>query len=592
MNEIKTTRRFAVVLVLLALCLAWACSDKANSPEPTDSPSTSTTATEPATSTVASTVVATDGEQEIFDAEPVVELDGTHPIQGRLVYRLSQSPDTLNPLTPQTDLAEKLTRFHLNFKLLERHPLELDAIPWLAASMPEKSADGLVHTWTLKKAATWSDGKPLTASDVERTWKFLNSKSPRIAQACSLMRGHLSAVQSIKALDAKRFAVTYNKVVHRADMFFGLNFSPIPSHVIPEKEEDLVSQRYLPGSGPYRVKIWQDNVIHMERIEDWWGNEEGSFKNRYTVKDFVYKVVPDTKQAIEQLKSGAIDFAALSDIKAYVNLMKSAKKYNLSSTHYYLPQWSYIGFNCSSPIFADRRVRKAISLLIPRKAINKQFYEGLARPISGPFFASSIFNNSRIKADTYDPLKAKNLLEAAGWVDRDKDGFLDKDGEKLSFVLSRTKAGLAWSENLLEKVRDSLAQAGIDMEIETLLGSVLYPSYRAGQHQAYAEVWSIDTIHPEVDIRATFHSSECSSNGLNWQQFRSPKLDLLIEKFIHAESDVVRIRSARKIHQEIAEATPMAFLFNNPACIVWSNRVSGVQAYPLGVRQWDFKVKK
>lgn len=596
MNMTNTNLKPVILAALIIfLCSISACSDnqkttnKDGGSTSTSSP-TATSVTD--ASELKSTVVETDGDQEVYDAEPVVELDGDQPIEGRLVYRLAQMPTTLNPLTPKQDLDDKLTRFHLNLKLLERHPLELDAIPWLAATLPEKSANGLVHTWTLKKAAKWSDGLPLTAADVERTWQILNHRSLRVSQACSLVRSRIGAVDSIKALDDQRFTVTYKTKQHRAEIFFGLNFSPIPSHAIPKNEESLIEKRDLPGSGPYRVKSWQDNEIHLERIDNWWGNEEGSFKNRFLVKDFIYKVVPDTKQAIQQLKNGSLDFAALSDTKAYVNLMKDAQKFGLQGTHYYLPQWSYLGFNCSSPIFGDPRVRKAISLLIPRKKINEQFYEGMARPISGPFFVSGVFNSHRVKVDRFDPLKAKQLLESAGWVDRDKDGFLDKDGAKMSFVLSRTKAGLAWSEGLIEMVRDSLSQAGIVMEIETLPGKVLYPTFKLGQHQIYAEVWSIDTIHPEIDIRATFHSSQCGENGFNWQQYRSKKLDLLIDKFQDAENDVVRIKTAHQIHKEIADATPMAFLFNNPACVVWSSKVSGVRAYPLGVRQWDFRVKK
>lgn len=581
-KRLEKIQRFAVLLLVL---LATGCGDKPAKPN-AEKPKKQSEVRRPPT------VENTGSGQQVFDQEPVVELNGVQPIQGRLVYRVAQTPETLNSATTRTSLSEKLVRFHLNFKMLERHPLELDAIPWLAATLPEKSADGLSHIWTIKKEATWSDGKPVTGEDAAFTWAFLNSKNNKVRNACGKVRSLLSQVSSIVAVDEKRFEVKYDTPVHKGEIYFGLNFAPIPKHVVEKDQEKAASRRFLPGSGPYVVNSWKNGLIDLERLDSWWGNDVGTFKNRYTVKHFVYKVIPDTIQTVEQLKSGAVDFAAVN-IEAYTSLMKDAKKFDLQGTHYYLPLWSFIGFNCANPVLQDTRVRRALSLLIRRKAINDQFYRGLARPISGPFFASSIFNSAKIKPDRYDPLKAKALLEAAGWTDRNGDGVLDNmEGNKLSFVLNRSKAGLSWSKGIIEHIVDSWGQAGIDVTIETLDGSVLEGLYDSAQHEAYAEVWGIDAINPELDIRAMFHGDQCGSGGYNWQQYRVPQLNLQIEKFIETENDVVRIRSARKIHEIIHEHGPIAFLFNNPSCIVWNKRLRGVKAYPLGIRQWDFKVSK
>ncbi len=512
------------------------------------------------------------------------------PIRGRLVYRLAGEPDTLNFLTQRTPSGKKLTRYHLNFKLLERHPQQLGAIPWLAATMPEESANGLIHTWTLKKRATWSDGIPVTANDALTAWQIINSEDPSLALPFAQARAVLANIESIEVLGQKRFSVRYKTKTPHAAFDFGLKFSPVPTHALPNPVSDITKIRALPGSGPYRLASWKDGVIEFDRILDWWGNKDASFANRFSVRTFVYKVIVDTVQAIEQLKAGKIDFAAIGT-QAYVKLMKEADRYQLKGTHYYLPQWSFIGFNCSNPILGDVRVRRAISLLIPRKKINDQFYAGLARPISGPFFADSMFNDPSISARPYNPFAAKKLLEAAGWVDRNGDGILDKNGEKLRFILSRSKAGLSWSSGLIERIKDSLAQSGIVMEVETLAWSEIRKSCELAQHDAYAQVWEIDVNHPGADLRATFHSSQCI-DGLNWQQFKNPTLDLLIDKMLTANDDGERVASAHRIQALIHQEVPMAFLFNNPACIVWQDRVKGVKAYALGIRQWDFKVGK
>ncbi len=527
-------------------------------------------------------------DETVHDAEPIVELGRELPIEGRLVYRYSSQIRSLNTLCRRFPHEEKIIRFHLNLPLLERHPEELQPMPWLAAALPTIAEDGLSQIWEIRAEATWADGSPVEARDFVSTWRLLNH--PALELAAATLRDSLGPVASIEALDARRFLVRLTRSDPLAAFALGFNLSPVKTSSLPDDPAAIAILPFLEGCGPYRVKKLGEEGCELERIEPWWGDTVSSFENRWRVKDFHYKVVPDAVQAVEQMKKGLID-VFVGGIPEYRTLMAEKDERGLDGDHYYLSQFSFIGFNCRKAPFDDARVRRALAMMVPREAINERYMQGMARALSGPFFRGSIFEDPRVEPWPYRPDKAKELLAEAGFSDSDGDGLLDREGRPFRFTLSRTIDGRIWSDGLVDLVRESLAQIGVMMAIEDLPSSVAWSErYPEGRFDAYAEVWPVDAVFPQVDVFSLFHSSQAVTTGYNWQKYANPALDAELLLFKDTLNDVKRIQAGRKIHGILHEEQPMLFLFNNPACVVWSKRVAGVIVHPLGVRQWEFRV--
>ena len=575
MSSVHTKIVAVLALVLGAACCLTGCGEDAPTPEPRQAPEPQHEPRDPEA-------------QIVHDGEPIVELAEDLPVEGEAVYRVAGRPTTLNPLCRTKRVEDSILRYHVNLKLLVRHPEELEPIPWLAEQMPKFEEKGRLVTFVLRKEARWPDGSPVTSADAVASWQLL--REPALEFATRYRAAELGAVKDVRALDERRFVVEFAAADAIAPYAFGLNFEIVPKASIPKNVADFAKLSHLPGSGPYRVVELDREGCLLEREDHWWGDELLAFKNRWRLKRFRYKVVGDSVQAVEQLRKGLIDFSAVG-IPAFQALMKEADEVGLEGAKYYLSQFSMLGFNCEKKPFDDARVRRAIAMLVPRARINEQFYGGIARSISGPFFADGIYADATIEPPPYSVRKAQALLKEAGFEDRDGDGRLDRDGKAFSFTLSRSIVGREnWSGGLVEAIRENLAQIGITMRIEDVDQDPFWKRCAEGDFEAYVEVWGVDPVFPQADVHATYHSSQIGNGGSNWQRFRNAKLDDLLDDFRQTRNDVLRVQLGRKIHRILADEQPMIFLFNNPACVVWNRRLAGVHAHLLGVRQWEFRI--
>ena len=95
-------------------------------------------------------------EEVVHDGEQHVDMGEDRPIRGELTMKTPAKFGTFNPVTRQDGREKNILKYHLNLFLLTRHPEELTCIPWLAASLPNVSEDGLTHSWTIKEGARCS----------------------------------------------------------------------------------------------------------------------------------------------------------------------------------------------------------------------------------------------------------------------------------------------------------------------------------------------------------------------------------------------------------------------------------------------------
>ena len=108
---------------------------------------------------------------------------------------------------------------------------------------------------------------------------------------------------------------------------------------------------------------------------------------------------------------------------------------------YQLPQLAYIGWNEARPFFADKRVRQALTMLVDRPNIIETVRKGMGAPATSPFPPSSPDFDTAIQPWPYDPKRAGQLLDEAGWIDHNGNGIRDKNGvefNRRSFQTSTT----------------------------------------------------------------------------------------------------------------------------------------------------------
>lgn len=264
----------------------------------------------------------------------------------------------------------------------------------------------------LQPGVTFHDGHPLTSIDVQFTLDAIRSPARNVDHLRPML-DDIFRVELITPLEVRLVLNRPNAWVLRA-----LAEIPIlPMHIY---DGSLQAGGALVGSGPWRVASHKNGIVHLGAYNKYWGG-----KPAIADVEFVYQ--PDAAVALTDAKRGAFDIVPAL-IPAHWPEQASAPGLAASFVPLQLspPRMRMFQFNQLRPGLADPRVRHALALLIDRRAISKRVFDGLARPVSWPIWPGGPVDGAEAPIPDFDPAAAGKLLDAAGWVDSDKDGIRDR----------------------------------------------------------------------------------------------------------------------------------------------------------------------
>src|SRR5206468_4352182 len=177
----------------------------------------------------------------------------------------------------------------------------------------------------------------------------------------------------------------------------------------------------------------------------------------------VIRFIGDYSAALTALKAGELDFVPrLQPIQWAQQTGGAAFDQEFAKTTYSIPTYYYIGWNEERPFFKDKRVRQALTMLVNRQQIIDTVRFGLGRIATSPLIPPAVDFNPNIKPWPYDPKRAAELLDEAGWKDHDGDGIRDKDGVKFKFEFLGYP-GSSLIPQLMPILKEELRKVGIEM---------------------------------------------------------------------------------------------------------------------------------
>src|SRR5438128_9412478 len=178
--------------------------------------------------------------------------------------------------------------------------------------------------------------------------------------------------------------------------------------VIPEGSGKDFS-RHLIGSGPFKlVRYIQDQEIVLERNDSYFGK-------RAEVPILRFRIIPEEVVVALELRKGSLDIALQVLSPDMVEVLKHDANLKVVETNGTIYQ--YIAFNLTDPVFRDLRVRQAIAYAIDREKIIKYLWRGQARPATGVIPPENWAYEPNVQRYSYDPAKARQLLQEAGHPD-------------------------------------------------------------------------------------------------------------------------------------------------------------------------------
>jgi peptide/nickel transport system substrate-binding protein len=229
-----------------------------------------------------------------------------------------------------------------------------------------------------------------------------------------------------------------------------------------------------------------------------------------------------------QFQTGDIDYIGLQGITAdhYAEAKKLADRVVMPVPSAFIEN---IAFNLGQPQFKDRAVREAIYYATDKKSVIDDVYYGLPKPSESYLPPESWAFNPDLPKQQYDPDKAKEMLDEAGWK-VGAGGVREKDGVKLAFTNSTT-AGNQLREQAQQLLQQNWQDVGIKMEIHNLPAAVMWGDYWMMSKFDTAMVGLDFMVGPDPDATDYFGGQQINAlggNGQNNTQFRNAEVDKLL----------------------------------------------------------------
>lgn len=450
-------------------------------------------------------------------------------------------------LDPRVGTDEGSQRVHqLVYSQLMTTDDQLRVAPGLATQLDQP--DLRTYIAHLRSGATFHDGRPLTARDVVYTFKsFLD---PTFVSA---RKGAYRMLESVTALDEHRVQFKLREP-------FGSFPTQLVMQVVPDGSGD--SLRSFPiGTGPYRfVRYDVDEQVVLSAFEGYW---DGLPQNT----GVVLKIVPDETMRGLELRKGTVDLT-INDVSPDIAFQLQREGQSAIAQAQGV-DYAYIGLNMRDPVLQDKRVRHAIGYAIDRQAIVEHLRRGLARPAVGVLSPVAWAFEPHVHQFTHDVVRARHLLDEAGYPDPDGPGPLPR--LRLSLKTStddffRLQAAV---------IQENLRLAGIAVDVRSYEFATFYADVLAGNMQMYTLQW-VGVTDPDM-LRRLYHSEQVPPIGFNRIYYTNPEVDRLIDLATRATTDAERRKYYGDVQRLVAEDAPYISLWYKTNIAVLRPEVSGLR---------------
>ena len=491
---------------------------------------------------------------------------------------------TITPLVSSDSIASQIQDYVLE-SLITRDP---DTLEWtgLIAQDWTISDDGLIITFNLRNDVYFSDGEALDSADVVFSFDFIMNEKIQAPRH----RAYLDKIDNVKANGPHQVIYTFKEPYFEAfDLAGGLQV--MPEHFYKEYLETPQvfndSKGILMGTGPYQLadpKGWTSDNGNVELIRNsrYWGDIQPSYDR------IIWRVIENASARLTTYRNGDIDSYGARPIE-YEKLQKDMQITDKSQQFEFMPPvvgYSYIGWNQEQDgkptLFADKKVRQAMTYLIDRDKIIKDIFLGHAETAISPFNPRSKQHNPTLSARTYDIEKGKALLKEAGFEDRDNNGVLENAaGEPFEFKIIYAQSNED-TQRMILLLKDLYAKAGVKLIPSPQEWTVMLELLDKKDFQAITLGW---TSGIETDIYQMFHGSQAKTNGDNFINYRSDKLDKLIDEARKTVDPEKRFPIWQQAEAVMYDEQPYTFLLRRKTLAFIDKRLSNLKLTKLGLNR-------
>ena len=474
-----------------------------------------------------------------------------------LVIPFESMPATLDPRFSTDAYSQWMTS--LLFQSLVRINRQLEPEPEAAAKID--MPDAQTYVFSLRPNLVFHNGKPIGAEDVE--WSIKNYLDPAVG---SPFMAAFKKIKTIKVLDQSTIKLILDQPF--APFLVDLSLLKILPKEAGSPADPSFSKAPI-GSGSFKISSFQSNELTIERLNPL---ERDVPKVRFLL-------VQDANTRFLKLKLGEVDLVQNALERQVLSEVKGTKNLTLVSEPGIIYQ--YLALNLRDPILKNKMVRQALAYGTDRNLIIQTLLGGYAVPTTSLLAPENTFFKKNLPQYDYNPEKAKQLLDQAGF--KDPDG----EGPRSRFILTYKISGGYEASDVAQAIRDQWKKIGIEVEIKAYEWGIFYKDLQTGNFQvASSRIVGISDPDIYFDL---FNSSRIPPEGRNRGFYQNPKLDTLLEKGRTTTKFAERKNIYDQVQEIVAEDLPYISLWLNNNVAVFQKGITGYEMYPNG--SFDFLTK-
>jgi peptide/nickel transport system substrate-binding protein len=444
--------------------------------------------------------------------------------------------------------------------------------------------DSLSIAFHLNPKARWHDGRPVRASDVR--YSVALNKDPAFGSPVAPL---ITNLDSVSVKDSLTPVAWFKK--RTPEQFYDLVYQVVvmPEHVLGNtpaaqlKTAD-VGRRGI-GSGRFRLAAWQPGQ-RLEIIAD-----TANYRGRPKLDRVVFAISPDFNAAAARFFSGDADMFEQLRPEHIAQIAADSQRRVMRYPSF---QHAYLVFNLVDqkqwtqphPIFGDRAVRRALSMAVDRRAMLRNVFDTLGVLLYGPFPRSLSVADTTLPQLPYDTLKARALLDSAGWLPG-PDGVRVKNGRRLEFGLSSPNSSAARHQYAV-LIQAAFRRVGASVRLDESDFATFVARQNAHGFDTEIALWNTDPS--PSGLKQAWSTAGIGKDGANFSAYSNPTVDALLDSTA-AAFDPARSRSyARRAFEAIMEDAPALWLYEPPTLAGIHKRIHTTRpradGYWSGLADW------
>lgn len=472
---------------------------------------------------------------------------------GTLTYGAWQTPDTMDPQKTGLAATSRIL-FQVLSPLVWKFPDSDQFYPGLAEKW-EVSANGLEYTFNLRKDVKFHNGEPFNADSVVYTFsRMMDPNAKTLARVPEFDRA-----EKVDEFTAKlHFKKIYAPFL--ALLSASVAYMPIPPKQAAEKPDEFGLTPA--GTGPFIIKEYvPKSHATLVKNPDYKLAPEAYFKrNGPAYLDQInWRIIEEPATRVATLQSGESDLA--EDLAAaLVAQVQSDQRFQIIYRDTLGCPRTIMLNNQKFPT-DDKAVRQAMAYAVNKQTITDVVFKKTRTPAYGPIEKMMPGYNPEVeKYYPYDPAKAKQVLDQAGWKLNAATGYREKDGKPLKalwIVIANDKF-----DDPAQVIQSNFKDVGIQLELRTESEPTVFNTYNRGdQNIANIFWWGTDPS----SLYSLYHSSNIAK-GFNWAHYSNPEVDKLLEQGQQAINPSDRIPFYQKAQIMIMD--------DAAAIPIWGKRVT------------------